>query len=68
MEYLIPILRFVAILIAAVLIGRTFLGRARRAKAQGAPWYTPYLSLPGLLILLVLLLPIIVWFIRKTQE
>jgi hypothetical protein len=68
MEYLITILRLLAILIAAVIIGRTFLGRAKRARTQGAPWYTPYLSLPGLLIVLVLLLPVIVWLIRKAQE
>jgi len=59
------VLKMAAVLIAAILIGNWFLKELHKARMSGAPWYKPYLSIPGLLILLVLLLPIIIWALRK---
>ena len=62
---LLNILKLVAILVAALLIGNWFLAEVRKARSQRKPWYQPYLSIPGLLIILALLLPVIVWIINK---
>jgi len=62
---LLNILKLVAILVAALLIGNWFLAEVRKARSQRKPWYQPYLSIPGLLILLALLLPVIIWIINK---
>lgn len=62
---MVTVFKYLAVLVAAVIVGSSFLDKDRKAKRQGEPWYKPYLSLPGLLILVVLLLPVVVWFLRK---
>jgi len=60
------ILRFLAPLVAAVLVGNWFLSEVKKARATNQPWYRPYLSTPGLLIILAaILIPIILWIIKK---
>ena len=65
MTTLLSILKLVAVLVAALLIGNWFLAEVKAARAKRKPWYQPYLSIPGVLIILALLLPIIVWIINK---
>ena len=38
---------------------------AGKARSQGKPWYTAYFSLPGILIILALLLPVIIRVINE---
>lgn len=52
------ILKAIAILIAAFLLGNWFLAEVRKAKRAKKPWYAPYLTVPGLLILITLLIPV----------
>jgi len=60
------ILRFLAPLVAAILVGNWFLSEVKKARATNQPWYRPYLSTPGLLIILAaILIPIILWIIKK---
>jgi len=60
------ILRFLAPLVAAIFVGNWFLSEVKKARATNQPWYRPYLSTPGLLIILAaILIPIILWIIRK---
>ena len=60
------ILRFLAPLVAAILVGNWFLAEVKKARSTNQPWYRPYLSTPGLLIILsAILIPIILWIIRK---
>lgn len=60
---LVQALGYICVLVASMVLGNWFLAELRRAKAARKPWYTPYLSVPGILILaIVLLLPIIVYF------
>ena len=59
------LLKMVAVLVAAIIIGNWFLAEFKKARLIGKPWYQPYFSRPGLLIILALLLPIIVWIISK---
>ena len=65
MSTLVNILKLVAVLVAALLIGNWFLAEVKEARSKRKPWYQAYLSIPGLLIILALLLPIIVWIINK---
>ena len=58
-------LKLVSILIAAILVGNMFLEEAKKAQTERKAWYTPYASVPGVLILLCLLLPILAWIIDK---
>ena len=60
---LIKILKYVAVLIAAMIIGNWFLSEVRKAKMNNEPWYKPYISIPGLIILAALSLPLIILLI-----
>jgi hypothetical protein len=51
----VTIIKVVAVLIAALIVGNSFLAELKKARAQGLPWYKPYLTLPGILILIIIL-------------
>jgi len=62
MENIVHLLKLIPILIAAILLGNWFLSELKRANATGKPWYTAYLSIPGLLIMLaILVIPVVLW-------
>jgi hypothetical protein len=51
------------VLLAAGILGQWYLTEYRKARMAGLPWYRAYFSLPGILIvLLILLLPILARF------
>jgi hypothetical protein len=56
---LFTVVKLVAVLVAASIIGNWFLAEVRKAKLRKEPWYKPYLSVPGLIILAALSLPLI---------
>ena len=58
------ILKAIPILVAAFLLGNWFLSEARKAKAAGKPWWAPYLTIPGILVLIVFMIPIYLHFFR----
>jgi len=58
------IVRIIAPLVAAILVGNWFMSEVKKARFKGAPWYQAYVSIPGLLIILVILLPIVLWIIK----
>ena len=60
MHTVIQIARMAALMIAAIFLGRWFLQEVRRVRAQGRPMYEAYLSIPGILIILVVLSPILI--------
>jgi hypothetical protein len=60
----ISLLKLVAVLVAAVIVGNWYQSESRKLRARGRPWYTAYLTLPGMLIILVILLPILFWAIK----
>ncbi len=63
MIWLFTLLKAAAVLAAAGLLGNWFLTELKRSRARGNPWYAPYVSVPGLLIILAVLLPLILkWF------
>jgi len=53
------IIKYVAVLIAAIIIGNWFLSEVKKAHRHQLPWYKPYLSPPGLIILIAVCLPLI---------
>ncbi|MFW5957970.1 MAG: hypothetical protein ACOCQ0_02330 [Desulfosalsimonas sp.] len=55
------LIKAAAVLGAAAILGNWFLAEVKKSKARKEPWYKPYLSPPGLLILFALLLPVIAW-------
>jgi len=59
------IVRIIAPLVAAILVGNWFMSEVKKARFKGAPWYQAYVSIPGLLIILVILLPIVLWIIKR---
>jgi len=59
------IVRIIAPLVAAIFLGNWFLSEVKKARFKGAPWYQPYISIPGLLIILAILIPIILWIIKS---
>lgn len=61
---MISILKAIPVLVAALFLGNWFLAEVRKAKAARKPWYAPYLSIPGILIVIVLMIPIFIRFIK----
>jgi len=57
------LIKYAAVLVAAMIIGNWFLNETRKVKRNKEPWYKPYLSLPGLIILAAISLPLILLLI-----
>ena len=55
---LITLAKYVAVLVAAMIIGNWFLAEVTKVKLNKQPWYKPYVSVPGLIILAALSLPL----------
>jgi hypothetical protein len=60
METLFFFLKIIPILFAAAILGNWFLSEVKKARTSGAPWYRPYFSMPGILILIVILIPVLI--------
>ena len=53
------LVKYAGVLIAAIIVGNWFLAEVKKAHRQRQPWYRPYLSVPGLIILIAVCLPLI---------
>jgi len=63
---MVDILKAVAILIAAILVGNWYLTENKKKRISKEPWYTLYLSPPGLIVIAaVLIIPVIIWVIHR---
>jgi hypothetical protein len=62
---LIGLLKAGAVLLAAMLLGNWFMAELKAAKAKGKPWHSAYFSLPGILIILAVLLPVFWWLATR---
>lgn len=66
MSQIVSLLKMIAVLVAAILIGNWFLAEVKQARLERKPWYQPYLSIPGIMIfMLVLLLPVLLWIMKR---
>ena len=54
------IIQYGCVLAAALVLGNWYLSEHRKLKAMGKPWYASYFSLPGIIIIaLLVLLPLV---------
>jgi hypothetical protein len=53
-------LKYIAVLVAAMIVGNSFLAELKKARALNLPWYRPYLSLPGIVIIAALVMTVII--------
>ena len=63
----VTIIKAIAVLIAALIVGNSFLAELKKARVLGLPWYKPYLTLPGIIILIAILVVPIVLKIMQIQ-
>ena len=56
-------IKYAGVLIAAIILGNWFLAETKKAHRLKQPWYKPYFSVPGLIILIALCLILIYWLI-----
>jgi hypothetical protein len=63
---LITLTKYMAVLVAAMILGNWFLIEVKKAKSNKQPWYKPYFSVPGLIILAAVLgLPLLLLLFAK---
>jgi hypothetical protein len=65
MPSLIEALKLAAVVAASALLGNWFLAELKKARRLNLPWYSAYLSPPGLLILAALAVPVLYWLARS---
>ena len=65
MTTLITILKLACLLGASMILGNWFLSEVKKAKIKKLPWYQPYMSIPGIIIIVAIMLPIIYWIIVR---
>jgi hypothetical protein len=65
MEMLKNLLALCAPLLAAVILGNLFLTEVKKARSASAPWYAPYLTVPGIMVLAALGVPILMWLFKR---
>lgn len=59
-------LKLGSVLVAAFLLGNWYLAEVKKAKIAAKPWYAPYLTIPGvIMITFLILLPIYAIFIKR---
>ena len=65
MSGILTILKIIAVFAAATLLGNMFLDEVKKSKIRKEPWYEPYLSLPGIIMIAAtIFLPILIWIIK----
>ena len=57
--------KLVAVLLGAAILGNWFLAEFKKSRRRRLPWYSAYLSPPGVLIVAALLVPVIYWLARR---
>lgn len=56
--------KYLSVLIAAIILGNWYMAEYKKARIAGLPWYRAYFTLPGILIVLIILfLPVVARFI-----
>ena len=58
MPMFLNVIKFISIIIASIIIGKWFLTELKSAQKEQKPWYAPYISIPGIIIIIVILIPV----------
>jgi len=62
---LVFLVKIIAVLLASMSLGNWFAEEVKKAKKKGDPPYKAYASIPGMIILaLIILLPIAAWWLQ----
>ncbi len=65
MSFIPQIIKVIAILSAAALLGNWFLKELQSARRRGKPWFAAYLTPPGILVMLAaIFLPLAAWYFK----
>ncbi len=59
------IIKYVIVFGVAIYLGNWFLKEFKRTQMEGKPFYAGYLTIPGVTIILAILFPVILWFLKK---
>ena len=59
------LIKLICVWVAAFVLGNWFWTELKKTRAQGKPAYKAYLTMPGLLIIAALCIPIIYWLINR---
>ena len=65
MTFLTEAVKLICVVLGAAILGNWFLAEVKKSRRLHLPWYSAYLSPPGLLILAALLVPVIYWLARR---
>jgi H+/Cl- antiporter ClcA len=65
LSVVISLLKMAAVLLAASFLGNWFLSELKKARDLQKPWYVPYLTPPGLLMIIALFIPVVVWLCQR---
>jgi hypothetical protein len=65
LSVVISLLKMAAELLAASFLGNWFLSELKKARVLQKPWYVPYLTPPGLLMIIALFIPVVVWLCQR---
>lgn len=60
---IITILKAIPVLAATMILGNWFLSEVKKAKIRRLPWYRPYMTLPGVIVIVAVMLPIVYWLV-----
>jgi hypothetical protein len=62
----VELLKAVAVLAAAAIIGNWFMAELKKSRREKKPWYAVYLTVPGALVLIAIaVLPILAWVMKS---
>jgi hypothetical protein len=63
---MVGIFKAVGVLVAAILVGNWYLTENKKIRDRKAPWYTLYLTPPGLMVIAAaLIIPVAIWVINR---
>lgn len=64
-ERFLELVKMGAALGSAMLLGHWFLAEVKRVKAAGQPFYRAYMTIPGVLVALAVLIPAFLWLFHR---
>lgn len=65
MNLFISLMQAVCILIAATILGTWFLNENKKLKAAGKPWFATYLTIPGIMVMIIILVLPFLTFLKQ---
>ena len=65
-DNIIILLKIIPAMIASIMLGNAFLSEVTKNRVTGGPWYKPYISPPGLLVITAcIVVPLVLWKVKQ---